>query len=100
MQALYGAGSAWSIADHGSLPAGVDPQIVVCDAELVVIATRRWPAASPLAVVPDRGQSTAVVRAIEHGANLCVQAGDVQLVAAFVHALARRRAKSAGRVEQ
>jgi hypothetical protein len=81
---------AWRIAPADAVPA-VAVDIVLCDAGLTATAADRWPAAAVVALVPAWDEATAVVRALEDGANVCVRGGDNRVIAAYVQSVARRR---------
>jgi hypothetical protein len=78
----------WSV---GPDDPGDDLMIVLCDAELTGPAVRRWPAAAAVALVGDRDDGAAVVRALEEGADICIRGRETGLIAAYVQSVARRR---------
>jgi hypothetical protein len=50
-----------------------------------------WPDADVVVLVPLRDDDTAVLDALDAGATVCVRGVEVGLVAAYVHAVRRRR---------
>src|SRR4051812_45661348 len=85
---------AWRIVAADELPEAV-VDIVLCDAELTATVAHRWPTASIVALVPAWDEASAVVRALEEGANVCVRGGDNRVIAAYVQSVARRRDRPA-----
>jgi hypothetical protein len=84
----------WSIAEAPSA-APDDPLVVLCDAGLTDVAVRRWPGAAVIALVPDRDDGAAVVRALGHGADSCVRGCDTGVIAAYLQSVARRLTRRA-----
>jgi hypothetical protein len=86
-----GRAVTWDVRPTTALITDTPTTIVLCDAESVRAMVRRWPECAVVAVVPTRDDGTAVIAALEAGAAICIRGENVEIAAAFIVALARRR---------
>lgn len=86
-------GSAgYRVIDVNSAGRPVHADIVVCaHARMAAVAAMVWPDADVVVLISLRDGDTDVLEALEAGATVCVRGSDVGLVAAYVHAVGRRR---------
>jgi hypothetical protein len=82
----------YSVVDVNTVGRQVQADIVVCaSAQVASVAAMVWPDADVVVLVPLRDDDTAVLDALDAGATACVRGVEVGLVAAYVHAVRRRR---------
>lgn len=81
----------WQLLPPDAAAPSTEVDIAICDGPAAVRAAgRRWPDAEILALMSSADES-GVVLALEAGAHVCVRESDSAVVAAYVHAIARRR---------
>jgi DNA-binding NarL/FixJ family response regulator len=83
--------ACWQLLTPDAAAAGMEIDIAICDGPAAVrAAERRWPDAEILALMSSADES-GVLLALDAGAHVCVRESDSAVVAAYVHAIARRR---------
>lgn len=82
----------WELFRPDAAASGATVDIALADtAPAVAVALDRWPDAAAVALVPAGDEGTAAIAALDAGATVCVRGADVGLIAAYLHAVARRR---------
>lgn len=93
----HGAPVRFDVVNVDTIGHPVHADIVVCaSAQVAAVAAMCRPDADVIVLVPARDDDSAVLAALESGATVCVRGADVGLMAAYVHAVVRRRDQTCG----
>jgi hypothetical protein len=82
----------WRLVRADTIGSSTHVDIALCDDPAsAAVAAQRWPGATIVAVVPARDDGTWTVHAFDAGATVCVRGDDVDLIAAYLRSVTRRR---------
>jgi hypothetical protein len=91
LSAAHAAPVRFDVVDVNTAGRPVRADIVICASpKVAIVAAMCWPDADVIVLVPTRDDDSAVLDAVEAGA-VCVRGSHVDLIAAYVHAVVRRR---------